>query len=148
MRLNQASDFALRILMLLAEKGEPMKIDTIATDLGLVKSHVMKISAKLTQAKIVESKRGRIGGVSLARAACDISVGEVVRAIEADFAIVECMRPSTSSCTFMPQCRLRHVLHSASNAFLAVLDAQTLDGLVSTPGMRKQMLEITPVQHR
>ncbi|MGJ8534329.1 MAG: RrF2 family transcriptional regulator [Alphaproteobacteria bacterium] len=130
MRLNQASDFALRILMLLASEDDPMTIDEVATRLSLVKSHIMKITAKLAQAGFVETQRGRNGGILLGRTPDQISVGDVVRLIEADFAIVECMKAEASTCTFMPQCLLRGVVHNAASAFLAVLDACTLDQLI------------------
>lgn len=130
MRLSQASDFALRILMLLARQEEPMTIEAISEKLGLVKSHVMKISAKLRQAGIVEAQRGRVGGVSLATEPCQISVGQVVRAIEPDFAIVECMRAGKSDCSFMPDCKLKLTIHKATEAFLQTLDRQTLNKII------------------
>ena len=132
MRMNQASDFALRILMLLATKKEPVTIDMISTELGLVKSHIMKITAKLRQAGFLQTQRGRIGGISLSKPAEEISVGQVVRAIEADFAIVECMQNGKSSCTFLPRCKLRQTLGRARDAFLKVLDDQTLKELLPT----------------
>ena len=63
MRLNQASDFALRILMRLADNGSPMTVEALTNDLHLVKSHVMKIVAKLARVGIVNSTRGRSGGI-------------------------------------------------------------------------------------
>ncbi|MEP1209298.1 MAG: Rrf2 family transcriptional regulator [Rhizobiaceae bacterium] len=134
MRLNQASDFALRILMLLAERKEPMTVDAVTSELHLVKSHVMKIVAKLTRQGILNSTRGRTGGISLARPTEDISVGEVVRSIEADFAIVECMRDGESQCVFSSHCKLRGVISDATRAFLQVLDQQSLRNItVSLP---------------
>ena len=50
MRLNQSSDFALRIMMLLVSENKPMTVDAIATRLRLVKSHAMKLVAKLVRA--------------------------------------------------------------------------------------------------
>lgn len=133
MRLNQASDFALRILMLVAAQDTPMTIDEVATRLTLVKSHIMKITAKLAQAGFLETQRGRNGGILLGRAPDQICIGDVVRLIEADFAIVECMKADASTCIFMPQCLLRGVVHNAINAFLAVLDECTLDQLIIRP---------------
>ncbi|MEZ5792042.1 MAG: Rrf2 family transcriptional regulator, partial [Nitratireductor sp.] len=126
MRLNQASDFALRIMMLLATRDQTMTVDEISRQLLLVKSHVMKIVAKLARAQLLQSQRGRIGGVGLARPAKSISVGEIVRAIEADFATVECMREEKSTCVFLPGCKLRQTMNKARIAFLDVLDAQDL----------------------
>lgn len=131
MRLNQASDFALRILMLLAGREKPQTVDAISTELKLVKSHIMKIVAKLARAGLVASTRGRLGGVSLGRPARDITVGEVVRLIEPDFTVVECMRDGASQCTFIPQCKLRGVMSRANAAFLKTLDDETLETLIN-----------------
>lgn len=130
MRLSQASDFALRILMLLARQKEPITIEVVSEKLGLVKSHVMKISAKLKQAGIIEAQRGRVGGVSLASKPSQISVGQVVRLIEPDFAVVECMQMGKSKCNFMPNCKLKMTIHNATEAFLKTLDKQTLDKII------------------
>ena len=135
MRLNQASDFALRILMLLATKKEPTTVEVIARELHLVKSHVMKIVAKLVKARLLISHRGRSGGVSLGKSAEEIIVGDVIREIEADFAIVECMQNKTSSCTFTPQCRLKGAMIDARAAFLSVLDSHTLKSI--TPSLNE-----------
>ncbi len=131
MRLNQASDFALRIVMLLAAEDEPMTVDEISKRLQLVKSHVMKLVAKLVKADILHSIRGRSGGVTLARDAADITVGSVVRVVETDFAVVECMLSKPSTCVFAPDCKLRGVMGNARSAFLDVLDAQTVRSIVS-----------------
>ena len=131
MRLNQASDFALRILMLLAQEGEAITVDEIALRLRLVKSHTMKIVAKLVRAELLKSQRGRTGGVSLGKPPEQISVGDVIRTIEADFAIVECMREEGANCLFLPSCKLQGVMHKAHNAFLEVLDNQSLKSIVS-----------------
>ena len=131
MRLNQASDFALRILMLLAEQKEPVTVDEIARQLQLVKSHTMKIVAKLVKAGLLQSRLVRSGGVRLGKPSDQISVGDVVRVIEADFAVVECMRKEGSSCVFLPGCKLRGVMSKANIAFLAVLDSQSIQSIVS-----------------
>ncbi|NKB52823.1 MAG: Rrf2 family transcriptional regulator [Rhizobiaceae bacterium] len=134
MRLNQASDFALRILMRLADNGSPMTVEALTNDLHLVKSHVMKIVAKLARAGIVNSTRGRSGGISLARPMDEISIGEVVRLIEADFAVVECLREGQSNCVFSSHCKLRGVMNNATRAFMQVLDQQSLQSIsVSLP---------------
>ncbi len=137
MRLNQASDFALRVLMLLASKKEPVTITAISDELGLVKTHIMKIVAKLRQAGFIHSQRGRIGGISLARDANEISIGKVVRTIEADFAIVECMQAGASTCTFLPQCKLKHTVRRAADAFLDVLDKTSLSDVLINIGAKQ-----------
>ena len=126
MRLSQASDFAFRVLMLLESQAEPITVDEIAKRLQLVKSHVMKIVSKLAKAGFVTSHRGRTGGVSLGQKAEDISLGDVVRLIENDFAIVGCMQEPAANCVLTPACKLRGVMVDAQQAFLDVLDKQSL----------------------
>ncbi len=130
MRLNQASDFALRILMLLAASDKPLTVEVISDKLRLTNSHVMKLVAKLSRAGYVIAQRGRNGGVVLGKQGQDIIIGEVVRLIEADFTIVECMTPGKSACTFAPRCKLKGVMSEAGSAFLRVLDGYTLDTIV------------------
>ena len=131
MRLNQASDFALRILMLLADQKDPLTVDEIATGLDIAKSHTMKIVAKLVKAGILLSLRGRTGGVRLGKKADEIIIGDVVRIVEADFAIVECMLPDHQTCLFLPSCKLKGLMHQARTAFLKVLDEQNLEMITS-----------------
>lgn len=126
MRLNQASDFALRILMLLSTNQEALTVDAVASRLGLARSHVMKIVAKLARAGHVNAQRGRCGGITLGRAPEDILVGDIVRLMESDFAIVECMATGKSSCTFAPRCRLKGAMSQAGEAFMKVLDSYSL----------------------
>lgn len=131
MRLNQASDFALRIMMHLARQKTPITVDDIAQQLGLVTSHTMKIVAKLVKANLLHSRRGRSGGVSLGKPCDRISVGDVVRVIEADFAIVECMRMEGSSCVMLPSCKLRGVMYQAHLEFMAVLDDRSIKSIIT-----------------
>ena len=131
MRLSQASDFAMRILMLLERQESPMTVEMISSELRLVHSHVMKIVAKLVKAGFLNSTRGRSGGVSLGQDAEAISVGDIVKAMEPDFAIVECMRDAKSECVFADACKLRGVFNNAKQSFLKELDQHTLASLVN-----------------
>ncbi len=126
MRLNRASDFALRVLIQLAKSDDALSVDELADVLALPKSHLMKIVAKLAQADFAETQRGRGGGVRLARAPEEIRIGAVVRAIENDFALVDCFSASAPTCVFEPRCALKPALREATQAFLDVLDGYTL----------------------
>ncbi len=131
MRLSQASDFALRILMLLAKETEPLSVEEIAGRLSLAKSHVMKLVARLGASGLVETQRGRGGGVTLGAEAGAISIGEVVRMFETDFAVVDCLNPSAERCAFLPRCALKPAMIEATEAFLQSLDSHTLADVVA-----------------
>ncbi len=130
MRLSRASDFALRILMLLAKETEPRSVEEISNRLSLAKSHVMKIVARLGASGLVETQRGRGGGVILGAEASTILVGEVVRLFESDFAVVDCLNPNAETCAFLPRCALKPAMVEATEAFLQSLDRHTLAEIV------------------
>ena len=126
MRLNRASDFAMRILILLCKKGEVVSVDLIAERLALPKSHVMKIVARLASANFISTQRGPGGGVELHKPATEIRIGDVVRAIEREFAVVDCLGSAGPRCVFEPRCALMPVMSEATDAFLRVLDGYYL----------------------
>ncbi|MCV6546790.1 MAG: Rrf2 family transcriptional regulator [Cohaesibacter sp.] len=135
MRLNQASDFALRLVMQCAMQPDiTHRIDHVVKQQGFSKGHVMKLVNQLARCGILETVRGRGGGFRLGRFAKDITVGDVVRAVESDFAIVECLRADAMQsveCCFLPACRLKPLMMKASKAFLAILDDMTIEAAIS-----------------
>ena len=130
MRLNLQTDYALRLLSKLAAlSDEPATITAISERYGISKNHMMKVASALTRAGVVESVRGRHGGLRLARPADAIRIGDVVRLMENDFALVECFGTDEGRCLITSACRLKGVLGEALAAFLSVLDRYTLEDL-------------------
>lgn len=143
MHLTVHTDFALRLLMLLAiEPGHRHTIEQVARRYGVSRNHMMKVAQTLAQGGFVNSTRGRGGGLRLARPPSDISLGAVVRACEDNFALVECFDPARNTCIVAPACGLRGPLEEALAAFLASLDRHTLADLVSRPGTMRGMQEL------
>lgn len=127
MRLKSSTDFALRALMRLAGAPErAFSTNDMARELGLSRHHLTKIVQVLAAAGIVETRRGSGGGFALGRPAEAVTLGEVVRLLEADQALVECFRPDGGACTLTPNCRLKGRLAAAREAFLKELDGTTL----------------------
>ncbi|MEM8700242.1 MAG: Rrf2 family transcriptional regulator [Pseudomonadota bacterium] len=131
MRLSQASDFALRILMATGQTDSPQTVDGLSTKLGLAKSHVMKIVAQLARAGYLETTRGRGGGIRLGRSPEEIRLGEVVRLIEPDLGVVACLKSETAVCAFLPRCALKGAMSRAADAFLESLNTQTLETILA-----------------
>lgn len=133
MRLTVMSDYSLRVLMYLGAKPEQRAtIQEIATAYGISENHLMKVVHGLGRHGFIETVRGRGGGLRLARPAEDIKVGDVIRSVEDDFALVECFR-NEDCCRITSICRLRGVLKLALDAYFRVLDEWTLAELVATP---------------
>lgn len=136
MRLSSYTDYALRTLIFVALKGDGLStIQEIAQSYAISKNHLMKVVQHLGEAGLLETVRGRGGGLRLGRPAAEIRIGDVVRLMEHDLGIVECFpgqsvsSPSTL-CRLDPACVLKSALREALNAFLLVLDDYTLADLV------------------
>lgn len=131
MKLTQYSDLGLRLLMYLAHRyGEPVTIQETCDRFAVSKNHMVKISHQLTKQGLIESTRGRNGGVRLARLPESISVEEALRATEENFDLVECFASTQNHCVISGDCRLSGVLDAALGAFFAVLRQTSLADLV------------------
>ena len=129
MRLLASTDYALRVLMLLASLpgGGRMSVDALARALGgLSRDHLHKIVQELTALGITRTTRGTGGGVALAVRPEAVRLGSLVRQLEADQPVVECFRQDGCACTLVPTCRLRGMLRSAQDRFYDSLEAHTL----------------------
>jgi Rrf2 family nitric oxide-sensitive transcriptional repressor len=135
MRLTTFTDFALRLLMLTgAAPGKLVTIDGAARAYGISRAHLMKVAQRLVAGGLLVSVRGRSGGLRLARPPADISLAEVVRLTEPDFALVECLT-THNQCAITGPCRLPRILGEATDAFLQTLEGYTLaDILISFDG--------------
>ena len=130
MKLTFYSDYSLRLLMYVSVKREALvTIQEVADAYGISENHLMKVAFELGRKGFLETVRGRGGGLRLARPPEKIGVGEVVRAMEEDFTMVECFDPSINQCVITGPCRLRGVLSRALKAYFAVLDEYTLADL-------------------
>lgn len=126
MRLTSFTDYGLRALMRMASAPDrAFSTAEIAAEFGVSRNHLTKIVQHLARHGILATRRGAGGGAMLARPARDIRLGEVVRLLEEDQALVECFLPD-GACCVSPVCRLKGRLQGATAAFLAELDRATL----------------------
>jgi len=127
MQLTLHTDYALRVLVYLTQKGDELAtISEIADFYQISRNHLVKVVHHLSSQGFIHTSRGKHGGMRLARAPELITVGAVVRQMEPNFDIVECFSGSTPPCAVTPVCALKEVLHRATNEFLGVLDRYTL----------------------
>ncbi len=133
MRLTDFSDYTLRVLMYAAARGDRLiTIEETAKVYGVSRAHLMKVANLLTRGGYLRAVRGHGGGLALAKPPQKIRLGEVLRATEPDFALVECFT-SENQCLITPRCRLRLALREALAAFTKTLDRYTLADLLLKP---------------
>ena len=127
MRMTQHSDYALRMLIYLAIRpdGECTAND-VATAYALSRNHLAKVAQTLRDLDLIETTRGRKGGLRLRKSPDRIGVGALIRATETDFALAECMQKQGQKCAIASVCKLTGMLQEALDAYLAVLDKYTL----------------------
>ena len=131
MQLTKFSDYALRILMHLAAGDQQRSAREIAAAQGLSFNHLAKISQWLASEGYVEATRGRGGGMRLAMAPEDISVGALLRKSEKGSPLVECLGDDGGCCALTPACGLLPILVEAQEAFFQALDRRTLSDVMT-----------------
>ncbi|MBU6439700.1 MAG: Rrf2 family transcriptional regulator [Betaproteobacteria bacterium] len=147
MRLTTMTDYALRMLMYVAQRPERLcTIAEVATAHAISETHLMKITQVLGQRGWLETVRGKGGGIRLARAPADINVGAVVRDVEPDFYLVECMGVD-DHCKLTRGCRLTGVINGALESFLGHLDGFTLADLLP-PAPGREVAVAPPARRR
>ena len=97
MMFSTKAEYGIRVMVHLARRerdgtpGEPTSLGSIADTEGLPLAYLEHLVQRLRRSGLVESRRGAHGGYSLGRAAADITMAEVVQALEGDIAPIECI---------------------------------------------------------
>ncbi len=140
MRLTTFSDYTLRVLMFLSvERDRLATIPEIAAAYGISENHLMKVVHQLARSGVIESVRGKGGGIRLMRDPAEIRLGQIVRTSEGPSAIVECLSDQPETCKIVPACRLAPILVRAFDALYATLDEYSLADLVNKPDQTNQL---------
>jgi Rrf2 family transcriptional regulator, nitric oxide-sensitive transcriptional repressor len=126
MRLTSFTDYALRILLLLAaRKEQPLTIAQVSDFFEISDAHLTKVVFALGKSGWVETLRGRNGGMRLSVDPDQITLDKIVNYLEGEFAPAECFT-AANTCRLVGRCGLETALAQAVSAFNAVLASQTL----------------------
>jgi Rrf2 family protein len=108
MQITRQADYALRAMIYLAQLDPTQRAATsqIAEEQKIPPSFLAKIISQLSIAGLIHTSRGARGGVSLARTPEEISILEVVEAIDGPIALNECTE-NPANCPFGEECLLR-----------------------------------------
>ncbi|KHK03641.1 Hmc operon transcriptional regulator Rrf2 [Desulfovibrio sp. TomC] len=108
----------------------PVRIKDIAARQGVSVKYLEKLVRELKDAGFVRSRRGPRGGHELDKPLAEISVGDIVRALEGDLSLVEC-NGEGGPCPRTAECLTRGVWMEAARAMHEKLDSITLADLIA-----------------
>ncbi|MDD5469137.1 MAG: Rrf2 family transcriptional regulator [Anaerolineales bacterium] len=111
MQITRQADYAVRAVAYLARLGLERRAATsqIAKEQKIPPSFLAKIVSQLSVAGLLQTSRGARGGVALARPPEEISLLEVVEAIDGPIMLNDCVADGGSSCTFSEDCPIRPI---------------------------------------
>jgi Rrf2 family protein len=135
MQITRQADYAMRAVMYLSQLGPERRAATsqIAEEQNIPPSFLAKIVSQLSVAGLLQTSRGARGGVSLARSPEDISILEVVEAIDGPILLNDCVLDS-SSCAFGDACLIRPVFCDAQAELVARLEQTTFGHVLNGNG--------------
>ena len=131
MRVTAKAEYAVRAVMeLAAGEGEPVKRDRIVAAQAIPPKFLENILSELRHAGLVESQRGSEGGYWLARDPAEVTVADVMRAVEGPLASVRSSRPETLEYEGLAE-PLQIVWVALRATIRTVLDEVTIADLIS-----------------
>ena len=132
MRITMEADYALRISAFLAQSGQPVGAPHLSEALGIPPSFTSKILRKLLLAGLTQSTRGVGGGFTLAVDAKEVTLRQVIEAIDGAVAIRHCLDEG-QTCSFQrdkTKCRFHRVFGELNGIIKSRLELLTIADMV------------------
>jgi Rrf2 family transcriptional regulator, cysteine metabolism repressor len=146
MMFSTKAEYGVRVMAHLAKQGgeDPIPLGTIADSEGLPLAYLEHLVQRLRKAGLVESRRGAHGGYTLAREAGEISMAEVVRALEGEIAPIECISADADGILVCSRehhdepCPTKFLWTRVQGSIVRTLNEMTLDDLVQPLTQKKR----------
>ncbi|PWH12127.1 MAG: transcriptional regulator [Anaerolineae bacterium] len=148
MRLSKRGEYGLRAMILLATpgpEGRPamLQIREISERENIPTKFLEQILLALKNAGLLHSKMGVGGGYYLAKPACEITLGQIIRILDGPLAPVKCVSQvayEPCGCPDEATCGLRMVMFDVRAAMTAILDKTTLEDVTKRMQAQKALL--------
>ena len=132
MRLTRQSSYAIRTLIYCAVNDPGLsRVADIARAHAISEMFLFKLIKPLVENGLLETVRGRHGGIRLGRPADAITLLDTVRLTEESFAMAECFEGGDVTCPLVDNCDVNAALREALGAFFEVLDSRTIADLAA-----------------
>jgi FeS assembly SUF system regulator len=130
-KVNKLTDYAMVVLIDIACADGRRSAHQVSDHTGLPLPTVAKLMKNLCRAGLVESQRGAAGGYSLGRPQGDITVADVIQAVEGPIALTACADTSEEECDMERICPVQGKWNRVNNAVRAALSQVTLAEMVA-----------------
>ena len=132
MRLTRQTTYAVRTLVYCAVNAPGLShVADLAKAHSISELFLFKLIKPLVESGLLETVRGRHGGIRLGRPAAEITLLDVVRLTEENFALAECFEGGDVNCPLVSNCDLNAALGEALGAFFAVLESYSIADLAN-----------------
>ena len=144
LRFTKRADYGLMAVHFIAAHGDEGAVSAkrIAEEFHIPAERLAKILQRLAKKQLITGHNGSKGGYVLTRPAGEITVGQVVRALEGPLRIVSCMSAS-DDCPQFSRCNLRGPVQKIQASLSRVLDGMTLAELAADPVVPIGALAVT-----
>lgn len=134
LHLTQKVDYGVTLLVHLAKKS-PLSIKKVSDDSHLSFLFLQKIARSLQQAGIIKAERGKYGGYTLVKTPAELSLKEIIEALEGPIAIVPCLKTEndqcpTNLCKHISYCAVRPTFYQINQEILANLTSKKLTNFI------------------
>jgi len=131
MQITNQADYALRAMLFVARlgPGKHAPSNLIADKMDMSRMFLSRINAQLSNAGLITTRRGALGGIMLAKDPTEITVYDIVSAIDGPLNMIRCTK-DPSCCSFGDNCPLRGFWYETENILVNRLKSTTLADLV------------------
>ncbi len=135
MRLTSLADYAVVMLTAAARhQGDGwLSANVLAEETGVPLATAQRLSGRLAAAGLLHSTRGSEGGFALARAAEEISLADIIEAVEGPIAMTACVEQGRHDCGLEQDCRVRPHWGAVNGAIKGALAGVSLASLAGEP---------------
>ena len=140
-KMSKLTEYAFMVIMALKKSSSPASADFLASVTGLETPTVSKILKKLKKAGLLDSKRGAAGGYFLVRSQQDISLNDVIVAMEGGMSLTECA-DDDQACHLTQSCYMSAGMKRVNQVILEALQSVTVSDILDEK--KKVTLQIKP----
>ncbi|KGP92711.1 Rrf2 family transcriptional regulator [Pontibacillus chungwhensis BH030062] len=132
MRLKKYTDYSLRVLLYVGSKEQDhlSSIKEISQAFDISQNHLSKVVFHLGKLELIQTIRGRSGGIKLLERPENINLGDVIRKMESDFVLIDYVQSGSKEEDLKPSGQLKYALEEALQSFFYVLNQYTLKDLL------------------